>query len=594
MPAAYLKPFTYDSYLWDTTLVDVERTNTTNLEGALNHNIQSGDIRYPWFFDHILYDRAFQMFPEVPEKLDVGETEELLTDTPIGVCQLGSLLAGPFGLLESAERRKLTPRLDLPLSHCDDPDCNALHIARLSQPDTALSGLVSEMRLMLTKRHGPFSEFSDFGSRIVLDTNWYDDFSLINFPWFLGNAFSELELRKVTEQLIVRGGGELRRRFPVHDSARVVLRGSAGEISGKLSKSQALQIALLGEDSELVAILDDLIENGEIVIPSSEVRKAFDFPREENWSGAFCECCNLGVHVIGRIKAQPLARLKRMILDLYSSESDRKQLAWILGRSKALGNVDSEGLGKELERFMRGHSPAEALKELVLANHEKLTLALQHLRSPHLKLPRFPTEDDVSVQQMLWKLGFQQVRFASRLSVFYRALKEFEVSATKESTDREIWKAGVRSSGANLFPVLEEVLDTVLAFCTWMFLSDPFTENHLYNPKRGRALMSTELSGVISTKDGPVTLKESGENTLFPLAMGFLALKKRIAELLLNPTEYRKPETLMAHYSHDSSLQRFPYKHLRFVFDAPRNDLDAALSFCKKRGHFSNNRQFWR
>jgi hypothetical protein len=129
---------------------------------------------------------------------------------------------------------------------------------------------------------------------------------------------------------------------------------------------------------------------------------------------------------------------------------------------------------------------------------------------------------------MLWKLGFQQVQFSSKLEVLYRTLREFEASARKENTDAEAWKAGIRSNGANLFPVLEEVLDEALAFCSWLLLSDPFAEKHLYNLKRARSLMGTELSGVISTRERPVILKDSGDNTLFPLGVGFLALTQRM------------------------------------------------------------------
>ena len=105
--------------------VDLELTNTENLEAALNEDILAGHMRYPWFFDHILYDKAFRLFKEMPERLSVSETEELLKDTTPGVYQSGRLLVGPFGLLESTEKRKFAPTLNLLLSHCDDQDCNA-------------------------------------------------------------------------------------------------------------------------------------------------------------------------------------------------------------------------------------------------------------------------------------------------------------------------------------------------------------------------------------------------------------------------------------------------------------------------------------
>jgi hypothetical protein len=40
----------------------------------------------------------------------------------------------------------------------------------------------------------------------------------------------------------------------------------------------------------------------------------------------------------------------------------------------------------------------------------------------------------------------------------------------------------------------------------------------------------------------------------------------------------------MAHYSHDSSLHRFPYRHTKFVFDAPRRDLEISTKLLQQTG----------
>jgi hypothetical protein len=51
---------------------------------------------------------------------------------------------------------------------------------------------------------------------------------------------------------------------------------------------------------------------------------------------------------------------------------------------------------------------------------------------------------------------------------------------------------------------------------------------------------------------------------------------------LQNSEKHRKPEVLMAHYSHDSILQVFPYKHYRFVFDASRDELDQTIKLLQR------------
>lgn len=85
--------------------VDVERTQSGPLRELIHTNILGGRLRYPWVFDHMLYDRAFEHFREVPDRISAEDTIFLLRDTPSGVFQLGRLVVGPFGLLESSQSR---------------------------------------------------------------------------------------------------------------------------------------------------------------------------------------------------------------------------------------------------------------------------------------------------------------------------------------------------------------------------------------------------------------------------------------------------------------------------------------------------------
>jgi hypothetical protein len=351
-----------------------------------------------------------------------------------------------------------------------------------------------------------------------------------------------------------------------------------------LSKPEALQILLLGTDVELVKLFDHLVDEERIVIPVTEIRNALSSAPRRSWAGAYCQCSSLGLRVIGTFKLEPLARLRRLILDLYESEEDKQQLAWMLGRAAAVGSATSNGLGQEVERFIVSRGPAAVLEELVFPNHDKLRKALQFVRAPHLSLPRDRSEDKHLIERLLWRLGFPLVRFESKLQSFRVRLEQFVAAAVQRVTDPEEWKAQVRGAAGNLFPLTEEVLDVALAFSSWIFLSDHYIEKHTYNLKRARSLMAAELSGIISTDEGPVKLDASGGNTLFPLIVGFLALRQRLAELLQKPQKYAKPEVLMAHYSHKSVLELFPYRHRYFVLDAPQGDVDCSMKLFQHLG----------
>ena len=564
-------------------LVDVDNTKPGPLRELVHRNVLGGGLRYPWLFDHILYDRSFDQFAEVAEHVSKEETERLLCDTPPGVFQLGTLSVGPFGLLESEQSRLFRPRSDILLSHCSDATCNHAHVAMIYVGGGPVSGITSSINKILQQAGDP-SEYQEFVAELQVGYSWYDDFAWKNLPWLLGNAFSEPEVRTLLAEVITTRQAQIRSRFPTDNPAASRLKGSAVDIASWLSKPEALQIMMLASDETIVAAIDALVQRGGIAIPPSETRVAMASAETYSWNRVHCECSQLGVRVVSRQGHQPLARLRRLILQAYPSVPDRKQLAWMLGRASAVGGIQEDTLGREVERFILEKSPGSVIRELVFASHEKLVQALTHLGAAHFDLPTNRSEDRQLVNRILWKLGFPRTHFGSRLEAFYEKLTEFEKAASSSQSRMEDWKENVRAAGVNCFAVVEEILDLSLAFSAWLLCSDHFAEKHVFDLRRARVLVSEELSGVIQTEDGPLELSPGGDNTLFPLVAGFLALAQRSSELLQNVSKYRKPEVLLAHYTHDSTLQVFPYKHQRFLFDACKEELDRTISLLQTSG----------
>lgn len=558
--------------------IDIDNTNSAPLRKLLNESVLSGSLRYPWLFDHILYDRAFDQFVEMPEHISRAETESLLRDTPPGVFQIGNLVIGPLGLAESAQSRVFRPRNDILLSHCADATCNHPHVGQISVGGGLLGGLTSDIAKNLA---GDASDYREFITEMQVGYSWYDDYAWKNLPWLLGNAFSEREARILLAEVIGREQGRIRARFPVSDSHSNKLKGSAHDIASRLSKPEIFQVLLLAGDQAIVAALDELVGRKEIAIPPSETRTAMASAEMHSWNRVFCECSELGVRVVSREGHQPLARLRRLILQVYNSASDKTQLAWMLGRSSAVENVQEDMLGGDVERFIREKSPSSVIRELIFPSHEKLTEALTHVRAPHFALPKERSEDRLLINRILWKLGFPRTHFDSRLEALYEKLNEFQEAASNSQTRIEQWKENVRAAGVNCFAVTEEILDLSLAFSTWLLFSDHYAEKHVFDLRKARTLVAHELSGVINTEDGPLVLSAGGDNTLFPLVAGFLALAQKSSELLQNASRYEKREVLMAHYTHDSTLQIFPYRHDRFLFDACRVELDRVINLLQ-------------
>ncbi len=555
-------------------LCDVENSNLEAMISSLSDGVVSGTLRYPWLFDHILYDKAFELFPNKPENLTSGDTGTLLTGTPQGVFQVGELVAGPLGVLKSRASRFFAPLLDLPLWHCDDRMCGAIHVGRLRQTDEHHLEIVSKTRKWLVEEEGPASEWYRFGRQLLIKHHWYDDFSFANLPWILGNAFSHAELTQITSRVLRRLGSEVREELANVRGFQDLFRGSPEDIAAQCSKPHALQVMLLAEDAQIVASIEELIEQKAIKIPTSEKRHPQASAPLPSWAGAYCECSDLGVRVIGNDRASnPLARLKRLILSLFPSDSDQEELNWVVR------TADGKTLGQKLERFMEATSPAEIVDRIVLASPSRLRKALEHVKARYLSLPRNAGEEARLREVILWKLGFARQTFDSPLRLFYEGLKNFHDIAASNGASLEDWRAEVRSEGVNLFVYLEEILELALAFATWMLLSDHSMEGHLYNPNAGRVLMARELSGVISTDRGDINYDSAKRNTLFPLVHGFKALHRRIQQVLSMPLDaVLKPPILLAHYAHESSLQIYPYKHRHFVLDMASGDRDQCLS----------------
>ena len=242
-------------------LVDIDNTKRGPLRELVHGNVLSGGLRYPWLFDHILYDRSFDQFAEVPEHLSKEETERLLCDTPPGVFQLGVLSVGPFGLLESEQSRLFRPRSDILLSHCSDATCNHAHVAMICVGGGPVAGIAALIDKSLRQSGDP-SEYQEFVAELQVGYSWYDDFSWKNLPWLLGNAFSEPEMRTLLAEVITAQQAQIRSRFPTDGPAASRLKGSAVDIASRLSKSEALQIVMLASDETIVAAIDALVQRG--------------------------------------------------------------------------------------------------------------------------------------------------------------------------------------------------------------------------------------------------------------------------------------------------------------------------------------------
>jgi hypothetical protein len=555
-------------------LVDLDKTKIAGLLLSISRDILSGTLRYPWIFDHLLYDRAYETFADKPRELSVSQTNALLKDTPQGVFQVGNFVVGPFGAMQSEEKRWFVPNRTLPLYHCEDQMCGVLHAGELAQLDTKCSGLSGVLRSKLEEREGPVSQWRPWIRGFFVEKYWYNDYALVNLVWLLGDGFSEMEFRSLGEAVLAAGKSSIRNKFA--ERFKDLLAAPGSSIVKQLGKPELLQLILLEQDTAIAALLDSLIEKGIIKIPATEIRYIGNGAPVNSWTGVIPECSDLGVRVIGRgSSSNALARLKRLILDIHQAEPAKAQLKWFLR------HVDGSTVGEQLESLLSKETPATVIKEIVVSNIATLTFALNHIQASHLSFPDNQAQEDRFLQTLLWKIGFNKTQFESPAKDFWNQLTRFKqvVSSTHQGSS---WIPDVRSAGVNLFVGLENLLNESLCFLCWVFLSDPLKDNHVYNRRIGHSLLPAQLDGVITTDRGPILYDPAGKNTLFPLILGFNALARRVQQVRSESEAHAKPKLHLAHYHLETTLQLFPYKHYRYACDITPTDAHLLTALCEE------------
>ena len=557
--------------------VDIEKTDPAPLVSALDRSIREGLIKFPWIFDHLLYDRAFNLFPDKPDHLSAVQTELLLKETPAGVFQLDTLVSGPGGLWEVEQSRLMKPLRELLLWHCSDATCNAAHTGFLMQSDSKYGAAVSSIRKVLDNK-SPESEWLGAVYHAMRPQVWTDDFAPSDLPLLLGNSLSHREVKVVLRALLDNGNKDLRKRlFKLRPD---ILKDTTGITLDGLTKAEVMQMLLLSNDASLVAALDRSIARRNICVPPSELRTVVAAPRYRSWAMNSCELSDLGLRVAEsgypRPLADPMARLKRLILEVYGADDDRVTLSFYLR------GVPGSDVPSQLEHYLKGVDPSTAIKRMLFTSPDKLKKAFDLIRAPHFEIPADSAEDEGLIARILWKLAFHKERVESRLAEFYSRLDDFKKTARDANVEKEDGRSLVRSVGVNLFVSLEEILDLTLSFLTWLFLSDPSSDALKFNLQKGRTLAASALNGTVEIGGDPLQLDDSGRNTLFPLMVGLTALARRIREVIQDPTSQEKPAVLLAHYATTSTLQLYPYRHYCFACDVPFAELTAALTLISE------------
>lgn len=523
-------------------LVDIDATDVDALATAITKEIRTGRLTFAMLFGPALYRRAAELFPDERRSLNSVDTQRLLDEQPAGVFHFGNWLGGPWGLFLHSVSRRIRPTRFVPLQHCHDVSCWAVHRVMLSSDSSAeIIKARANIRKALESEGEEASEFAVVSSDVLRNpVEEFDPDSLGAIGYLIGDALGDAELRVLLEYLLDgRDAANMRRQV----EALTGLRGKSTFITEARNRAELLQMILLASDEQIAAALDHLLfdhsDQNRLTIPTHEVRRSVLTHATSSAFGSRPELSRFGVRTISRVAPAPL-KLRRLVDSIYGpaltgSESSA-ELDWQL-RSVPGATTDAS-----LTEYLRKTPPEVVLQRLVLNTRENVERG-----AAALSLTIGDGVNDLElVQRMLWKLGFDVVDADELHEDFWRHSDRLRKAAESASVSTSVGEEEISEISTSYFRALEKLLADTLVFCVWAFTTDHVRDQdpYLYVDNSAALERTTRELGAGLAARGDIHDAKVGVEkwTLLPLFRGFevlsdvlRGLEDRAHELVLQP-----------------------------------------------------------
>jgi hypothetical protein len=490
-----------------------------------------------------------------------SEVEKLLQGTPIGVYQLGHLISGPLGVVESQEKRYVPPSLEFPLWHCSDTGCNHLHDVSLLEPSVPVVDAYSRIKKTLTARFGPQSEWTQ---PLVWTLRGAEPRRYVDLLAFVADCIIGRE-RALLVEAALKGvfGKTLRDILALPPRRKRDADGPASEVASRIGADVQLQLLLTLRDQDLVGLIDDAVLSKAIKIPLGETR-VLSYSTPRGHKDSVSEMSALGIR---SVKEDALVNLTSAVMHAYQRLSLVKELEW-----RVRGDA-TKAPYEAFVAFVRTHGPAESIRELVLSSAGITDAVCKNLKIP-LKYAS-GTDDTAAVDRVLWKLGFNPMQFDDSISRFRTRLSEFNnavLSATP--IDTEDAREKIRAAGVNVFVSLEDFVDRLITYNVWLLSSDHFLiTDFSYSSADARRSVGSTLG--LSLQSGEATFPWSveGENPLGTLLLYLRAAADWIQSLSgKDRRSVKRREEDLPHFADNERLP-FPFRHVELWADSDPDEL---------------------
>ncbi len=550
--------------------VEPERCDAAGLYELLNNEVIAGQIRYPWVYGRVLYDRFSALFPNKTESLTHAETLQLMEGTPIGVFQLHDSVIGPFGILRSKCHRTLEPTITAALWHCSDPACSTLHSVKLRSGSPPVLKGMREAETSWSRRLGPPCEWTSFFYLLLRPVGaWYDHLNTSKLPWLVANALDPTELTHLVARILETDGKDLRTRLPQAKRFQNLFIGSPTTVSERLDVAQRLQLVLLATDSEIIDALEYLIERRDILVPPTEMRDPVFSRSASGWFDPTPQISDLGVRLYSKSSGYALGHLKSVVQKVYSTPEDQEALRW------KLRHASGSSLDEKLMSFLYQADLEAVVSSLFFDTPSRLAQVFAALRYGRFAVPDSPSEERRTIRKLIWSFGFGTYSFPDGNQKFWERLRSLEAEAKVLAGMTEEAKEKLRSIAVNVFVSVEELLDASLAFIGWVLLEDHYSKTKFrFNVDEARQFVAGRLNA-----RGAAQYDATGKNTLYPLVVGLDTIAAMCAEYRALPdySEYVKPDEECPGYA-CNAVHPFPLRHTVFMMDLRAEDVDHLIN----------------
>jgi len=558
-----------DVFFYNNILIDAEKSDFQALKSYISALIEENKIFLPNRFGLDLYNRFNEDLDfGNPTHLDFDQTTKLLKGFQQGAYQVGNLVGGPLGLIESSEVRFAPPTTSVPLWHCPDSGCRQVHTVRLLGADNNPLHYADDFRRHLKAKLGPPSIWNYSMCRLFQREDvdrgrlYYDLSSAI------ADTMTDNDLKLLIASVLRSDSGRpIREALSTRQDTKSLANKAPDQIAQSISISVARQCLMLITDDEVIVHLDRLIRNQEIHIPPAEKRSARFKPPRISQRDAATSLSNLGVRADS---PNPARQISALIWESYNRTNSLPELGWRCSRTRRSPSRSA------VIDFIHAFGARRAVEDLILPSADTTLFICEKLKLDLNTVSQ--TESDMA-EAILWKAGFNVPRYDFRIARAMSLINSFYelcVSKTGKLSDGE--RDTIRSVGVNLFVDMERFIEEFVSYNVWLlsedhFINTSFTYTYFDALKAVNGALDDRISNDLPKWNA------SGGNMLGTLLSYASALSKWLGEL---PEKSRKPlqrpAAQMPHFS-DSSERLFPFKHTALWADIATEEIE---SYCNK------------